>query len=125
MISPLLANLYMRRLVLGWHLLGHAQRWQARIVNYADDLVICGRGSAAQALTALRSILAKLKLTLHEGKTRICRLPGDTFDFLGFTFRRRYRYDTGQASAVLSRVKPSVCLQIRGSAALFCRDGNP
>ena len=32
-ISPLLANLYMRRFVLGWKTLGHEQRFRARIVN--------------------------------------------------------------------------------------------
>ncbi len=44
--SPLLANLYMRRFVLGWKVLGHAKRLNAHIVNYADDFVICCRGSA-------------------------------------------------------------------------------
>ena len=43
-ISPLLANLYMRRFILGWKVLGHEQRFQAKIVNYADDFVICCRG---------------------------------------------------------------------------------
>ena len=36
-ISPLLSNLYMRRFVLGWKVLGHEKRLAARIVNYADD----------------------------------------------------------------------------------------
>lgn len=36
-LSPLLANLYMRRFLLGWKRSGHDQRLQARIVNYADD----------------------------------------------------------------------------------------
>jgi RNA-directed DNA polymerase len=36
-LSPLLSNLYMRRFVLGWKTLGYQQRFQARIVNYADD----------------------------------------------------------------------------------------
>jgi retron-type reverse transcriptase len=45
-ISPLLANLYMRRFVLGWKVLGHERRLRAHIVNYADDIVICCRGSA-------------------------------------------------------------------------------
>ena len=45
-LSPLLANLYMRRFVLGWKTLGHEKRFQARIVNYADDFVIVCRGRA-------------------------------------------------------------------------------
>jgi RNA-directed DNA polymerase len=38
-ISPLLSNLYMRRFVLGWKVLGHEARLDAHIVNYADDCV--------------------------------------------------------------------------------------
>src|SRR5438094_4865895 len=45
-ISPLLSNLYMRRFVLGWKTLGHEKRFQARIVNYADDFVILCRRHA-------------------------------------------------------------------------------
>ena len=44
-ISPLLANIYMRRFVLGWKKLGLEQRLGSRIVTYADDLVIlCKKG---------------------------------------------------------------------------------
>jgi hypothetical protein len=32
-----LANLYMRRFILGWKTLGHEVRLDAHIVNYADD----------------------------------------------------------------------------------------
>jgi len=32
-ISPLLANLYMRRFILGWKQLGHQERLKAQIVN--------------------------------------------------------------------------------------------
>ncbi len=45
-ISPLLSNLYMRRFILGWKVLGHEKRLGANIVNYADDFVICCRGTA-------------------------------------------------------------------------------
>ena len=72
-ISPLLSNLYMRRLVLGWKKLGHETRLRAYIVNYADDLVICCRSQAADSLEAMRSMMAKLKLTVNEAKTRVCR----------------------------------------------------
>lgn len=53
-ISPLLSNLYMRRFVLGWKVLGHQQRLRARIVNYADDFVICCRGTADEAMSVMR-----------------------------------------------------------------------
>lgn len=84
-ISPLLANLYMRRFVLGWKKLGHESKFRARIVNYADDFVILCRGSANAAMTAMREMMRRLKLTVNEDKTRICRLPTETFDFLGYT----------------------------------------
>jgi len=96
-LSPLLANLYMRRFVLGWQRKGFDARLQARIVTYADDLVICCKGSAAQALEAMRSLLRQIKLTVNEEKTRVCQLPGETFDFLGYTFGRCYSPRTGRA----------------------------
>ena len=96
-ISPLLSNLYMRRFVLGWKQLGHEKRLRARIVNYADDLVICCRGNAEEALTTMRGIMGKLKLTVNETKTRVCKLPEEKFDFLGYTFGRCYSAQTGRA----------------------------
>ena len=39
-LSPLLANIYMRRFVLGWKKLGLEQSLGTRFVTYADDLVI-------------------------------------------------------------------------------------
>jgi RNA-directed DNA polymerase len=96
-ISPLLANLYMRRFVLGWKTLGHEQNLQARIVNYADDFVICCRRTGEKAQTAMRSMMERLKLTVNETKTKLCRVPAETFDFLGYTFGRCYSPKTGRA----------------------------
>jgi RNA-directed DNA polymerase len=96
-ISPLFANLYMRRFILGWKALGHERRFDAHIVNYADDFVICCRGTATPAMTAMRAMMAKLKLTVNEAKTRLCRLPEETFDFLGYTIGRCYSKQTGKA----------------------------
>src|SRR5271166_6288941 len=97
-ISPLLANLYMRRFVLGWKKLGLEQSLGTRLVTYADDLVIlCRRGNAEAALYHLREIMGKLKLTVNEDKTRICKVPEGEFDFLGFTFGRMYSPTTGKA----------------------------
>jgi RNA-directed DNA polymerase len=96
-LSPLLSNLYMRRFVLGWKTLGHEQRLQARIVNYADDFVICCRGTGHQAQAAMRNMMERLKLTVNESKTKLCRVPEQSFDFLGYTFGRCYSAKTGRA----------------------------
>ena len=96
-ISPLLANLYMRRFILGWKELGHERRLGASLVNYADDFVICCRGTAEKAMAVMRNMMSKLKLTVNEKKTRLCRLPEETFDFLGYTIGRCYSKRTGRA----------------------------
>ena len=75
-LSPLLANLYMRRFVLGWKMLGLEQKLGSRLVIYADDLVIlCKRGKAEEALRSLHAIMGKLKLEVNAEKTRICKMP--------------------------------------------------
>jgi RNA-directed DNA polymerase len=96
-VSPLLSNLYMRRFILGWKTLGHQQRLGARIVNYADDFVICCRGTAEQALRVMRAMMNRLKLTVNEAKTKLCRVPDESFDFLGYTIGRCYSPKTGRA----------------------------
>jgi RNA-directed DNA polymerase len=96
-ISPMLSNIYMRRFVLGWKRLGHEKRLGAYIVNYADDMVICCRTGADQALTVMRYMMSKLKLAVNETKTRVCTLPEEKFDFLGYTLGRCYSAKTGKA----------------------------
>ena len=96
-IWPLLSNLYMRRFILGWKSLGHQQRLGAKIVNYADDFVICCRGTAQEAMHAMRNLMRRLKLTVNETKTSLCRVPDESFDFLGYTIGRCYSTKTGRA----------------------------
>ncbi len=85
-VSPLLANLYFRRFVPAWKQFGHEQRLQARVVNYADDLVICCRpGFGPEAMAIFRHLIARLGLTVNERKTRLVKLPEESFDFLGYT----------------------------------------
>jgi len=108
-ISPLLANLYMRRFVLGWKKLGLEQSLGSRIVTYADDLVIlCRRGKAEEALIRMRELMGKLKLTVNEEKTRICKVPDGTFDFLGYTFGRVYSQTTGKSRLGMWPSKKSI-----------------
>ncbi len=96
-ISPLLSNLYMRRFILGWKVFGHEKRLNARIVNYADDLVICCHSRTNEAMQVMRSMMQRLKLTVNEAKTRQCRAPDESFDFLGYTFGRCWSPKTGRA----------------------------
>src|SRR5580693_1076917 len=96
-ISPLLSNIYMRRFVKGWKTGGHEKRLKARIVNYADDFVICCRGTADEAMAVMQRMMSKLKLTVNETKTRLCRLPEESFDFLGYTLGRNYDCRTGES----------------------------
>ncbi len=96
-LSPLLANLYMRRFIMGWKQLGHAERLDAHIVNYADDFVICTRGNADEAMQTMRAMMEKLKLTVNEKKTRRATLPDGAFTFLGYTFCRQHSRRTGEA----------------------------
>jgi len=96
-ISPLLSNLYMRRFVLGWKKSGLEARLRAKIVSYADDYVICCKGDADEAMAGMRRLMERLKLTVNEAKTHIRQMPGDRFDFLGYTFGRYYSPKTGRA----------------------------
>src|SRR5215467_9774773 len=121
-LSPLLANLYMRRFVLGWKKLGLEQSLGTRLVIYADDLVIlCQRGSAESALHHLREIMGKLKLTVNEEKTRICRVPDGEFDFLGYTFGRLYSPETGKARLGYRPSKKSIKRMVERVHALTDR----
>jgi RNA-directed DNA polymerase len=123
-ISPLLANLYMRRFVLGWKMLGLECSLGSRIVTYADDLVIlCRKGKAEEALQRLRDITGKLKLTVNEEKTRICKVPEGEFDFLGYTFGRMYSARTGKAYLGYRPSKKSIKRMVENVHALTARSG--
>lgn len=107
--SPLLANLYMRRFVLGWKVGGHEQRLHARIVNYADDFVICCKaGRADEAMRVMRGMMERLRLTVNEKKTRQCSLPEGAFTFLGFTFGRQVSWRTGRPYVAPTPAKKKV-----------------
>jgi RNA-directed DNA polymerase len=123
-ISPLLANLYMRRFVLGWKMLGLEQSLGSRIVTYADDLVIlCRKGKAEQALLHLRALMGKLKLTVNEEKTRICKVPEGEFNFLGYSFGRMYSARTGKAYLGFRPSKKSIGRMVETIHALTARTG--
>ncbi len=95
-ISPVLANLYMNRMLKGWRQTKRGEQFRARLVNYADDFVILSRGKAAASLEWTRGVLERLELTLNEKKTSIRNARVERFDFLGYTFGPHYSMRTGQ-----------------------------
>lgn len=81
-ISPLLANIYLNNIDKGWKPLNNS----ARLIRYADDLVIMTKHHSQETMATLEEIVTQLKLRLKQSKTRILNAECETFDFLGFTF---------------------------------------
>jgi RNA-directed DNA polymerase len=83
---PLTANLYLHILDRIWQRGNLQQRIGARIVRYADDIVIlCRRAKSDKAMAMLRHVLERLGLALNEAKTKTVNAFKDKFDFLGFS----------------------------------------
>lgn len=89
-ISPLLSNVYMRRFILGWKQQGWEKTLDAKIVNYADDFVIVCRHKAQEALEKTEAIMKRIKIEINWQKTKISRIPEESFEFLGYTFGQCY-----------------------------------
>lgn len=90
-MSPLLANIYMRRFLLAWERKELPRKLRAHVVNYADDFVILCHGTAGKAREVAGAIIRAMKLTLHAEKTRVVNAWRDPFDFLGYTFGRCFK----------------------------------
>jgi len=83
-ISPLLANIYLDRMDKGWKSLNKF----ARLIRYADDLVIITRYNAGKVISQLQQLTTRLKLRLNEEKTKIVDAEEGSFDFLGYSFKK-------------------------------------
>lgn len=87
-ISPLLSNIYLDPL-------DHLMAEQGfEMVRYADDFVIlCRTAEQAEAALALvQQWTTENGLTLHPEKTRIVDIEAASFDFLGYSLCREYRW---------------------------------
>ncbi len=97
-ISPLLANIYLHVVDEEWEARGYDQRSgpNVQLVRYADDMVLMTDQDARWGMDRLREILGSLELTLNEEKSRVVDTEKETFDFLGFTYRRVDNPKTGK-----------------------------
>ena len=81
-ISPLLSNIYLHPLDLYWE----QEVRDTKMVRYADDLVVLCRWRPAETyMPKLQAMLARLRVTVNEDKTRIVS-ASEGFDFLGVHF---------------------------------------
>lgn len=88
-ISPLLSNIFLHEVDRRWsHPEGGSVVANARLVRYADDMVILTRGAedAAAAWRDLQGQFAALHLVVNEEKSRLTTVH-EGFAFLGFEFR--------------------------------------
>jgi RNA-directed DNA polymerase len=83
-ISPLLANLYLHLVDRIWKRRQLQRKLGARIVRYADDIVILCQGGTRRPMAALQEILRKMDLLLNDTKTRVVDAHQEMFSFLGF-----------------------------------------
>ena len=70
-ISPLLSNPFLHLLDRIWERRGLQQRLGARIVRYADDIVVLCRQGTGEPMAVLRQILERMGLTFNYAKTQV------------------------------------------------------
>jgi len=103
-ISPLLSNLYLHLLDRTWERQHVEKRLGARLVRYADDLVVLCKDGSQRPLEVATRILERLELTLNADKTGVVDALQESFDFLGFEMRMRQSRRTGN---IYAHVQPS------------------
>lgn len=102
-ISPLLANIYLHWFDRVFQRSGGPAEWaNAKLVRYADDLVVLARYQSERLISFVEEKLEGwLELEINREKTKVVKLreTGASLNFLGYTFRydldrfgRRHRY---------------------------------
>jgi RNA-directed DNA polymerase len=107
-ISPLLANLYLHLVDRIWERQQLQQRLGARMVRYADDMVILCRSGTKKPMAVLQEILGKMDLLLNETKTRVVDAHQEMFNFLGFEIGIWDSRNTGRSYANVQPSKKSL-----------------
>jgi RNA-directed DNA polymerase len=111
-MSPLLSNCYFRRFILAWRDFGYQGKFNARVVNYADDYVICcSPNTSTSANEVMRQIISRIGLEVNQDKTQVIDLKTKGhFDFLGYSIGSfvnkdgEYYYGTRPSKKSLKKV---------------------
>jgi len=119
-ISPLLANLYLHWFDRVFHSPGGPAVWaDARLVRYADDLVVLTRAPSERLVAWVEGKLEGWQgLAINRAKTRVVKLreAQASLDFLGYTFR--YERDLQGRPWQYLNVRPSKSALARERAKL-------
>jgi group II intron reverse transcriptase/maturase len=94
-ISPLLANIYLNVLDTLWNVKKVQERLGARLVRYADDVVVLCEDNTDRILKGMKRVFDDLGLTLNEAKTKVVDARHESFAFLGFSIGMRKGRKTG------------------------------
>jgi RNA-directed DNA polymerase len=124
-VSPLLANIYINRLLRHWRNTGACERL-GQIVSYADDFVIlcASQRHAEESLAQVSRWLSKIGLTIHPTKTRLCYAREEPFDFLGYTFGPDRHWRTGKRILVAQPSKKAQ-KRLKEKVNTLLHRGNP
>jgi RNA-directed DNA polymerase len=118
-ISPLLANSFLHWFDRAFHARHGPRHWaNARLVRYADDLVVLARYQGPKLVCFVESFLeGRMGLEINRDKTAVRSLTkGDSLDFLGYTLR--YDRDLFGRNRKYLNVTPSKKALARERAAL-------
>ena len=119
-ISPLLANIYLNILDRIWDKHRLAVKHKARLVRYADDLVILCAKETETSLMVLKNVLEKLELRLNEDKTEIKDALTEKFKFLGFEIGMAKSQPSGRYFALIEP-SPKSIQAIKGKIKFYTR----
>jgi RNA-directed DNA polymerase len=101
-LSPVLANAYLNPLD------HHMANLGCEMVRYADDFVILCRSqqAAEAALAEVQVWMSEHGLTLHPTKTRVVNSREESFAFLGYSFRGRFRFPRAKShEKLMTRIR--------------------
>lgn len=120
-ISPLLANIYLNVLDKIWRVKRVQERYNARLIRYADDLIVLCKGETERVLEGIERVLGHLGLELNEEKTTLVEAKEEGFKFLGFMIEMKENPRTGKRFPLINPTKESL-KHIRSEIkALTCR----
>jgi RNA-directed DNA polymerase len=120
-ISPLLANIYLHVLDRIWKVKKVEERFKARMIRYADDVVVLCQGNTEKVLKGIKTVLKGLELSLNEEKTRVIDAKTERFNFLGFTVEVKRNPRTGKWFPLITPSREAMAEVKAAIKALTCR----